>query len=70
LKGDLKMKKKFRVTFTQYWDYDVVVECDEDEDYYDVEDEAIALAEEKFEIAMLRPIAHTDYDEVEATEFG
>ena len=51
--------KEYRVCFTQWWYYTVTAEN---------EDEAIELATEEFESEMYRPIARTDYDEVEAWE--
>lgn len=47
---------KYTVTFTQYWSYDVEAKTTE---------EAEGLAYDKFKADMYRPIAHTDYDEVE-----
>lgn len=46
----------YNVTYTQYWTYFV--------DATTVDD-AESLAYRKFEADMLRPIAHTDYDDVE-----
>lgn len=57
--NEVKKMKEYRVCFTQYWYYTVTAED---------EDEAIDLATEKFESEMYRPIARTDYDEVEAWE--
>ena len=49
----------YRITFVQYHEY--WVEADNE---YDAVDEA----EKKFEHDMLRPVAHTHYDEVEVEE--
>lgn len=50
---------KYKVSFIQYHTYEVEAET---------EDEAIELAEEKFEVHMHRPIAQNWYDEVEVFE--
>lgn len=47
---------QYTVTFTQCWSYDVDAKTME---------EAEDLAYKKFEAEMLRPVAHTGYDEVE-----
>lgn len=54
------------VTFTQYYEYEVEV-SDElyDEDIEAAEDEAINLAEERFKAEMYKPIARTNYDDIE-----
>lgn len=50
---------KYNVCFTQYWDY--VVEAEN-------EDEAFDLAHEEFRADMCSPIASTYYDDVEIKE--
>ena len=51
--------KSYRIYFTKYYTY--YVEADN-------EDEAIEIAEEKFETDMRCPIADITYDEVESEE--
>lgn len=52
--------KEYRVTFVKYYNYYVEAEN---------EDEAIEIAEEKFETDKRRPIADITYDEVECENY-
>ena len=56
---------KYRVVFTQSYEYIVDIDIDED---FDCENEAIEKAYKEFKSDMLRPIAHTSYDNVEIEE--
>lgn len=51
--------KEYRVCFTQYFYYTEVAED---------EDEAIALAEDRFRADMRQPVANIGYDDVEVWE--
>lgn len=53
--------KKYNVTFTQYFSYEVEA---------DNEDDAVAVAEDLFDGEMRSPVANTLYDEVEVCEIG
>ncbi len=50
---------KYRVTFTQCYDYDIEAED---------EDEAVSTAEREFRTDMLMPVARTVYDYVDVEE--
>lgn len=52
---------KFRVTFVQYWVYDVEAEDEE---------QAEDLAYKEFRSDMYHPTANTHYDDVEIKEVG
>lgn len=55
-------KKLYNVRFTQFWEY-IEIEAED-------EHEAVEIAEKEFKADMYRPIAHTDYEEVEVAEAG
>ena len=55
-------KKLYNVRFTQFHEY-IEIEAED-------EDEAVEIAEKEFKTDMYRPIAYTDYDEVEIAEAG
>ena len=59
------MKRKYRVTFTQRYDYDVEVEAPEGSSDFANESEAEDKAYDLFRADMHYPVARTEYDEVE-----